>query len=57
MHLYLDSADLTACRTWLPSGLFYGVTTNPLILRRDNVPCRVEEVCALARDLLDLGAQ
>ena len=57
MHLYLDSADLTACRTWLPSGLFYGVTTNPLILRRDKVPCRVEEVCALARDLLDLGAQ
>ena len=57
MQLYLDSADLTACRTWLPTGLFHGVTTNPLILKRDGVPCRVADVGLLVRELLALGAQ
>lgn len=57
MQLYLDSADLAACRTWLPTGLFHGVTTNPLILKRGGVPCRVAEVGQLVGELLALGAQ
>lgn len=57
MRLYLDTADLTACRRWLPSGLFYGVTTNPLILQRDGVPCTLEALGRLVRELLEMGAQ
>ncbi|NJK62055.1 MAG: transaldolase [Synechococcaceae cyanobacterium SM2_3_1] len=34
MQLYLDSADLKATETWLSSGFFYGVTSNPLLLDR-----------------------
>ncbi len=34
LKLFLDSADLKVAETWLTSGLFYGVTSNPLILER-----------------------
>ena len=50
MRLYLGSADLTAGRSWLPTGLYHGVTTNPPTLKRDGVPCRVAEVGLLARE-------
>eukprot|EP00958_Prasinococcus_capsulatus_P009965 scaffold966_cov415-Prasinococcus_capsulatus_cf.AAC.28 len=39
MRLFLDSADAGAWSDYLPSGVFYGVTTNPLILQRDGVRC------------------
>lgn len=56
-RLFLDSASVDAWRELLPSGLFYGVTTNPTILRRDGVPCRVPEVAKLARTALGAGCQ
>lgn len=34
MTLYLDSADRTALRPLLETGLFDGITTNPLLLQR-----------------------
>jgi TalC/MipB family fructose-6-phosphate aldolase len=37
MQLYLDSADTTALEPMLETGLFRGVTTNPLILQRSGV--------------------
>ena len=42
-RLFLDSASVDAWRELLPTGLFYGVTTNPTILRRDGVPCTVPD--------------
>jgi transaldolase len=57
LRLFLDSADTAAWAEWLPSGLFHGVTTNPTLLRRAGVPCRLEALAALTRQALDLGCQ
>ena len=56
-RLFLDSASTNAWRELLPTGLFYGVTTNPSILKRDGVPCRVPDVANLASTALDAGCQ
>ena len=32
LRLSLDTADRNAWARWLPTGLFHGVTTNPMIL-------------------------
>jgi TalC/MipB family fructose-6-phosphate aldolase len=50
VRLYLDSADRTALAPLLETGLFGGVTTNPLILQRAGV--RLGEVPALVEWLL-----
>jgi transaldolase len=55
LRLFLDSASTAAWADWLPSGLFHGVTTNPTLLRRAGVPCRLETVANLTRQALDLG--
>ena len=34
MKLYLDSFDVKSWREWMPSGLFYGITTNPILAGR-----------------------
>lgn len=57
LQLLLDTADPQAWRTWLPSGLFRGVTTNPTLLRRAGQPCTLEGLQGLARQAFSLGAQ
>ncbi len=44
--LFLDTADTQQWQHWLPTGLFYGVTTNPLLLERDQVACSVSHLKA-----------
>lgn len=51
MRLYLDSADRTALTPLLETGLFGGVTTNPLILHRAGVP--LADVPALVEWILE----
>jgi len=41
---FLDTADVAEYARWLPTGMFYGVTTNPLILQRAGLPCDLETV-------------
>jgi transaldolase len=57
IRLFLDTADKTQWQNWLPTGLFYGVTTNPLLLERAQVTCSVEQLKELARQALNLGAK
>lgn len=57
LHLLLDSADPTAWPAWLESGLFRGVTTNPTLLRRAGQPCTIDNLAALSRRALALGAE
>ena len=57
LQLLLDSADPAAWQTWLPSGLFCGVTTNPSLLRRAGQPCSLEGLRGLAQQAFDLGAR
>jgi transaldolase len=56
LRWYLDTADTTAWAEWLPSGLFYGVTTNPTLLQRANQPCSIEHLSQLAQRAFELGA-
>lgn len=55
MKLYLDSADLATVAPLLATGLFEGVTTNPLILRRSGVS--LDAVPALVAQLTAAGAR
>lgn len=55
IRLFLDTADTQQWQHWLPTGLFYGVTTNPLLLERDQVTCSVSQLKALASLAFALG--
>jgi transaldolase len=57
LRLMLDSADVRQWEQWLPMGLFYGVTTNPMLLERSQVPCRTNTLRAITAIALRLGAQ
>jgi transaldolase len=57
IRLFLDTADTKQWQNWLPTGLFYGVTTNPLLLEKSQVTCSVEQLTELARQAFDLGAK
>ena len=39
LRLLLDTADSAEWAKWLSTGLFYGVTTNPVLLKGAGVPC------------------
>lgn len=57
IRLFLDTADTQQWEHWLPTGLFYGVTTNPLLLERSQVTCSVERLKALANQAFALKAK
>ena len=57
LSLYLDTADAVQWQAWLPTGLFYGVTCNPILLERADVSCDLKTLEALAQQALKLGAQ
>lgn len=57
LRLYLDSADTDAHQEWLPTGLFYGVTCNPLLLERAGVVCETGALISLAKQAFSLGSQ
>jgi len=57
LRLMLDTADRTAWETWLPVGCFYGVTTNPLLLKAAGVACALPALAHLIGEAFKLGAQ
>ncbi|MEM9212889.1 MAG: transaldolase family protein [Cyanobacteria bacterium P01_F01_bin.150] len=57
LRFFLDTANVDAWKIWLPTGLFYGVTTNPLLLERADAPCTVESLKSVADIAFNLGAQ
>ncbi|MCT0225711.1 transaldolase family protein [Synechococcus sp. CS-1328] len=57
LRLFLDSADPNDWEAWLPSGLFFGITTNPSLLRKAGQPCDSDHLRQLSRRALELGAQ
>ena len=57
LRLFLDTADVDAWKKWLPSGLFYGITTNPLLLERAKVPCTIDSLKHLADTAFSFGLQ
>ncbi len=57
LHLYLDTAEVSGWQTWLPTGLFYGVTCNPMLLEKAGVACDIDTLRKLTRQAFDLGAE
>ena len=52
LRLFLDSALPADWETWLPRGVFHGVTTNPVLLQRADQPCTLANLeAAHARTL------
>ena len=52
LRLFLDTADRGAWARWLPTGLFHGVTTNPTLLQRAGLQCRMPVLTELVHDAL-----
>ena len=57
LRLYIDSSDRADWEHFLPTGLFYGVTTNPKLLYQAGIPYTVQNLAGLAQDAFSLGAQ
>ena len=57
MRLYLDTADQTAWAEWMPSGVFYGITTNPLLAARAGLTYDQINWQDLVQIAADAGAQ
>lgn len=56
-RFFLDSADLRQGETWLPAGLFFGVTTNPVLLRDAGQSCSCDNLELLVRRAVDLNVR
>lgn len=54
LGFYIDSADVAVHETWLPTGIFRGVTTNPTLLR--DAAVRLADVPTLYARSRELGA-
>lgn len=57
MKLYLDTADTTSWDDLMPTGLFHGITTNPLLAARAGLDYPKIDWSDLASRARDLGAK
>ncbi len=57
LHLYLDTADTSEWDALMPTGLFHGITTNPLLAQRAGLTYPEIDWRALARRAARLGAR
>lgn len=53
--LLLDSADPLEWQRWWSTGLFTGITTNPMLLCRAGLPCELPALASLAAQARSLG--
>ena len=56
LRLFLDSAHPDDWRRFLPLGVLFGVTTNPLLLERSSQACTLSNLERLTKLAVDLGA-
>lgn len=57
LRLFLDSADRRDWQRWLPTGLFFGVTTNPTLLEAAGLRCALPVIADLVHDALAYGIE
>jgi transaldolase len=55
MILYIDSADIHAIETLMKTGVFHGVTTNPLLLRNSGLS--PDQLTGFVENVSSLGAR
>ena len=56
LRMYIDSVEISDWEKYLPTGVFYGVTTNPKLLAKSGVDFAVDRLRGLAGSAFDLGA-
>lgn len=56
LRLYIDSANPEDWDTYLATGMFYGVTTNPKLISKAGLSFSVDSLKELATTAFDLGA-
>jgi transaldolase len=56
LKILIDSPDVAVWENLLPSGIFYGVTTNPKLLAQSDEPCTVLNLARLAKAAFKCGA-
>jgi transaldolase len=56
LRLYLDSVDPEEWLSYLSTGIFYGVTTNPKLLAASDVKFEVSQMAELAETAFTMGA-
>ena len=57
LRLYIDSASPDDWDTYLATGMFYGVTTNPNLIAKAGMKFEVDSLKGLAKEAFDLGAK
>jgi len=56
LRLYVDSTEEKDWHHYLPTGIFYGVTTNPKLLTQTGIGFTIDRLAKLAQTAFDLGA-
>ena len=56
LRLYVDSAEEKDWQNYLPTGIFYGVTTNPKLLNQTGIVFTIDRLAKLAQSAFELGA-
>ena len=56
LRMYIDSVEIADWEKYLPTGVFYGVTTNPKLLAKSGIDFTVDKLAGLARSAFNLGA-
>ena len=57
LKLFLDDSNTTIWEEFFQSGIFYGITTNPTLLRQANEPCNIDNIKKLARKAKKIGCK
>lgn len=57
MRLYLDTADVSEWQRLMSTGMFHGITTNPLLAQRAGLQYPSIDWAAMVMQARDLGAQ
>jgi len=57
LRLFLDTANVSCWEELMPTGIWYGITTNPLILERCGVRCDMSTLKGLVEKAHKLGAK
>ena len=56
LRLFIDSVDQKDWEEFLPTGIFYGITTNPKLLANAGLEFKVQTLAKLAEQAFGLGA-
>lgn len=57
LRWFLDTADTKSWQEWMPTGLFYGLTSNPVLLERAGEACTLPNLTRLATQAFNMGAR